>query len=85
MDTAMQELTRQVKEKADALEHSANKPCTPESHQEVSSGVALCLRMLLVIANRGAPASPLAGLAAIGIPTPVCVLVWAIGVAKNWW
>jgi hypothetical protein len=87
---AMQELIRQAEEQAKKLENgagpSAEGACV--HHGELARGVSLSLRLQLVQA-RGAIQQARGGLwglgASLGIPAPVCALLWAIGQAKGWW
>jgi hypothetical protein len=52
---------------------------------------ALRLSLLLLVglyerrSARWTPGTAVAGLASLGVPTPVCVLVWLVGQSKGWW
>ena len=89
-DEAMMELIRQAEAQASKLENGSGPTAagTCQSHGELARGVSLSLRLLLVTANASVDAKKKSGLAmgaSMGIPTPLCLLVWFVGKAKGWW
>jgi len=81
---AKDELIRQAKRQAEMLEQpTADGVCV--HHADLAKGTALSLRLLVGLYGRRESKTPLTMLAGIGVPTPVCVLIWVIGTAKGWW
>jgi len=86
----MQELIRQAEQQAEKLENGAGPGAQGACpyHGELARGVSLSLRLQLVQARETAKTGHggLLGLgASLGIPAPVCALIWAIGNARGWW
>ena len=81
---AKDELIRQAQVQAETLEKpTADGVCL--HHADLAKGTALALRLLVGLYGRRDHRSPLTLLAGIGVPTPLCVLLWAIGTSKGWW
>ena len=96
----MQELVRQAEEQAKKLENGAGPGASGAClhHGELARGVSLGLRLQAVQARAFYTAietltnkepsrvSSFAALgASFGIPTPICVLAYFIGMSKGWW
>jgi hypothetical protein len=85
-EAAVDVLIDQAERKAAALERApAGAVC--EQHSDMAAGVALSLRLLIGLYRRSARPTLMSpgGLASLGIPTPVCVLIWVVGSSKGWW
>lgn len=86
-NAARQVLIEQANRQAEILER-APSGAVCANHEDLAKGTALSLRLLVGLYQRpsvNGKNGVLGVLAGIGVPTPICILVYTIGHSRGWW